>query len=108
MKIRVDDFFINLILVIGVGIPLIFWGVLDTWRTILTILIILVSVIYIFKHGIRKTESSSFLYIYIFVLFPIYTPEYELCGVLVHNNNLLDTQLHYRYQKRLKKHKVHL
>ncbi len=68
MKIRVDDFFINLILVIGVGIPLIFWGVLDTWRTILTILIILVSVIYIFKHGIRKTESSSFLYIYIFVV----------------------------------------
>lgn len=65
MKIRVDDFFINLILIIGVGIPLIFGGMLDTWRTILTVLVVLVSVVYVFKHGIKKTESSRFLYTYI-------------------------------------------
>lgn len=65
MKIRVYESLIDVIVVVGVGIPLIFGGALDTWRTILTVAIIMLTFLYVITHKIKKTCSSSFLWLYI-------------------------------------------
>lgn len=65
MKIRVYESLIDIIVAVGVGIPLIFGGALDTWRTILTVAIIMLAILYVVTHGIKKTYSSGFLWLYI-------------------------------------------
>ena len=47
MKIRLYESLIEVIIALGVGIPLILGGVLDTWRTILTIAIVMLVLLYI-------------------------------------------------------------
>ena len=75
MRIKIYDFLIDLLLIIGTGIPLIFGWVLDTWRTILTIAIIFVTLIYIVTHTIRKSEINHFLLFYILGVIGIVTYE---------------------------------
>lgn len=65
MRIRLYESLIELLLIIGVGIPLIFGFVLDTWRTVLTIAIVLVWLLYIVTHKPRKSASSRFLNFYL-------------------------------------------
>lgn len=75
MKIRLYESLIDLLLIIGIGVPLVFGGVLDTWRTVLTIAIIFITIVYIVTHRIRKTEISLFLYIYVIGVLGIATYE---------------------------------
>lgn len=74
MKIRLYELLIELILIIGVGIPLIFGFVLDTWRTVLTIATVLVWILYIATHRPRRSASSRFLNFYLcgFICIVIY------------------------------------
>lgn len=65
MKIRLYESLIEVIIALGVGIPLILGGVLDTWRTILTIAIVMLVLLYIITHRIKKTYSDRFLWVYI-------------------------------------------
>lgn len=65
MKIRLYESLIAVIIALGVGIPLIFGGALDTWRTILTGAIIMLVLLYVITHGIKKTYSDKFLWFYI-------------------------------------------
>ena len=58
MKIRLYESLIEVIIALGVGIPLILGGVLDTWRTILTIAIVMLVLLYIITHRIKKTYSN--------------------------------------------------
>ena len=53
MKVRLYNLLIDIFLLIGVGIPLIFVGVLDTWRTILTMAIIVFTLIYVITHRLN-------------------------------------------------------
>lgn len=71
MKIRIYDFWIDIILLMGVGVPLIFGGVLDTWRTIMTITIIAVTIIFVSTHRLKKNGSSRFLLFYILLVLAI-------------------------------------
>lgn len=71
MKIRLYDSMLNMLILIGVGVPLIFGGVLDTWRTALTIATILFTAIYLGTHRIKKHEENHFLYVYVFGVFVI-------------------------------------
>ena len=66
MKVRLYNLLIDIFLLIGVGIPLIFVGVLDTWRTILTMAIIVFTLIYVITHRLNISENNKFLYIYVF------------------------------------------
>lgn len=66
MKVRLYNLLIDIFLLIGVGIPLIFIGVLDTWRTILTIAIIVFTLIYVIMHRLNISKNNKFLYIYVF------------------------------------------
>ena len=63
MKIRLYESLIEVIIALGVGIPLILGGVLDTWRTILTIAIVMLVLLYIITHRIKKTYSDRFLWV---------------------------------------------
>lgn len=84
MKIRLYESLIDVLLIIGVGIPLAFGWVLDTWRTILTIAIILVGILYIITHKLKKTTASRFLYVYLLVIAGIVI--YEIVkGVKLYN-----------------------
>ncbi len=71
IKIKLYDSLINIILIIGAGIPLIVGGVLDTWRTVLSISIIVVTFLYIGTHKIKKVEKNQFLFFYILCVFII-------------------------------------
>lgn len=67
MKIRLYDLFIDMIIIIGVGIPLVFIWTLDTWRTVLTLMILLFLVVYLVTHGIKKNTSNGFLRFYLII-----------------------------------------
>ena len=71
MKIRLYDLFIDIIIIIGVGIPLVFGWTLDTWRTILTIITLIFLVVYVVTHGIKKNISNRFLWSYLALLIGI-------------------------------------
>ena len=64
MKIRLYESLIEVIIALGVGIPLILGGALDTWRTVLTVAIAILVLLYVVTHRIKKTYSDKFLWVY--------------------------------------------
>lgn len=70
-KIRLYESLIEIIIALGVGIPLIFGWTLDTWRTILTVGIIIFVFLYVITHRTKKTYSGRFLWFYIISMFCI-------------------------------------
>lgn len=64
MKIRLYESLIEVIIALGVGIPLILGGSLDTWRTVLTVAIVILVPLYVVTHELKKTYSDKFLWGY--------------------------------------------
>ena len=67
MKIRLYETLIDVLLLIGVGVPLIFGGALDSWRTILTVGVVIVTILYVLFHKFKQSENNKFLCAYIII-----------------------------------------
>lgn len=82
MKIKLNEALVYLLIVIASGITLVFPFVLDTWRTIITFLVILSVATCALKYRKVKKKNNRFITIYVLIYSII-----VLIGIIVGNNS---------------------